>query len=200
MTVTERQRLSPQRVIDQRIRALQHGYQNNRAESVAALARLRRAVGKPPGTVLDILEHTVADEFTHGWHRDEPSYAEIAAHHAMTLYAVHQQSRMEGMHQAGRRLGHAVRALHHGDAIKPSDPIPSRFAMLGTSDDLSEVVHHLRGLVQLLRAAGRPLDYALLASQLITWQQRGPDDIRRVWGRDFHLPPTPAPASNNDPV
>jgi CRISPR system Cascade subunit CasB len=49
------------------------------------------------------------------------------------------------------------------------------------------LVHHARGMVQLLRAHAIPLDYAVLADQLVRWQTiDGPAAVRRVWGRDFY--------------
>ncbi|GLZ38736.1 type I-E CRISPR-associated protein Cse2/CasB [Actinokineospora sp. NBRC 105648] len=186
-------------VVASRITRIQHGYLNDRSDSVAALARLRRAAGKEPGAVFDIFEHTLAEEFSHGWNREEVSYEEAAAHHAMTLYAVHQQSSRTGMHQPGARLGRSIRKLHTGDSIKPTDPIARRFTMLGTSGDFRELTHHLRGVVQLLRAARVPLDYGLLTRQLITWQHvGGPDRVRPIWGRDFHLAPAkPQPQTDS---
>jgi CRISPR system Cascade subunit CasB len=188
MTETTTPQRTPQMTIDKRIAALQKGYLANRSDSIAALARLRRGVGKPPGSVQDILEHTLAPEFVFGWHKDEPSRAETAAHHAMTLYALHQQSQSRGMHQPGKRLGNAIRRLASGSTVEPSHPIARRFAMLGTADSLDELIQHLRGVVQLLRASGIPIDYGLLAAQLMSWQApRGPAGIRLIWGRDFHL-------------
>ncbi|MGQ0841641.1 type I-E CRISPR-associated protein Cse2/CasB [Actinokineospora sp.] len=177
-----------QTIVAQRIGVLQNGYIANRSAGVAALARLRRAVGKPPGSVLDVLEHTLAPEFARNWSADTPSWDETAAHLCMTLYAVHQQSQSHRMHQPGRRLGTAVRRLIHEAEVKPDHPVTRRFTMLGTADSLDELVHHLRGMVQLLRAEQIPLDYGLLARQLVHWQRpNGPAAVRLVWGRDFHF-------------
>jgi CRISPR system Cascade subunit CasB len=188
MTETTTPRRTIKSIVDSRIGGLQRGYLANRSDSVAALARLRRGVGKPAGSVLDILDHTVAPEFVYGWDKEAPSWAETAVHHAMTLYALHQQSQPRGMHQPGKRLGSAVRRLISGATIEPTHPIARRFAMLGTADGLDELIHHLRGVVQLLRTSKIPLDYGLLATELVTWQTpTGPPRIRLVWGRDFHL-------------
>lgn len=119
--------------------------------------------------------------------RDEvASPDEWAAHVAMTLFAVHQQSRGERMHRRGRGLGTALRSLHPGDAKTLPDPLTRRFRMLGTADSFPELTHHLRGVVQLLRAGGAPLDYGLLADQLVTWQVHGRDQVQLVWGRQFY--------------
>jgi CRISPR system Cascade subunit CasB len=58
--------------------------------------------------------------------------------------------------------------------------------MLGTADSFTELTHHLRGAVQLLRAGGAPLDYGLLADQLVVWQVHGPGPVQLKWGREFY--------------
>jgi len=178
-----------QGVVSRRIDGLQRGYCANHSAEVAALARLRRGLGKQPGELLDILEFTTAPELVGNWRDDKPSRAEIAAHHCLTLFAMHQQSQSQPMHRSGHRLGKALRRLVGSDQLKPENPVVRRFAMLGTADTLDEVVHHLRGLVQLLRANTTPipLDYGLLAKDLLAWQYpSGPARVRLRWGRDFY--------------
>ncbi|GAA5119020.1 type I-E CRISPR-associated protein Cse2/CasB [Pseudonocardia adelaidensis] len=166
--------------------------------AVAALARMRRAVGKEPGEIMDVLEYTFTPALLNGHPADDPnpSPAERAAHVAITLFALHQQSRGERMHHRGRGLGTALRRLHTGSSAIP-DPIVRRFRMLGTADSFGELTHHLRGVVQLLRTASAPLDYGLLAQQLHTWQD-DPSRVRMTWGRQFyrqHRPDTDLGAS-----
>jgi CRISPR system Cascade subunit CasB len=156
----------------------------------AALARLRRGAGKQPGEALDAMEYTVVQDLEPGpsheaTEQDGPTPADRAAHAALTLFALHQQSRGEKMHVPGRRFGRALRSLHSGP-----DPIPEhvlrRFRVIGTADTFAELTHHLRGAVQVLRAAGIPLDYGQLARELVIWQtDRGREQIRLAWGRDF---------------
>jgi CRISPR system Cascade subunit CasB len=185
-------------VVDSRVSDLQYRLLRDHRDpaAVAALARLRRAAGKPPGAMLDILEYTTDEQFLGGG--DEPSRLEHAAHLAMTLFAVHQQSRGERMHRRGQGLGTALRALHTGDPTKPPAPLTRRFRMLGTADSFSELTYHLRGAVQLLRAGGVPLDYGLLADQLVTWQwPQGPARVQLRWGREFYRNPrTEQPTEN----
>jgi CRISPR system Cascade subunit CasB len=180
-------------VVVARIRGLQHGVLANRSDSVAALARLRRAVGKPPGSVPEVLQYTLAPEFAGPNAPDSPTPAEIAAHLSLTLYAVHQQAQAQRMHREGRQfgLGRSARRLIPGKEI-PENPPPEvrRFQTLGTSSSLDELAHHARGLVQQLRAKGIPLDYGQLAQDLLRWQQPGgPERVRLVWGRDFFVRP-----------
>lgn len=173
-------------IVGARIGKLQRGYLGDRSDAVAALARLRRGAGKPAGSVLDIVEYTHAEEFVRGWDDDAPSYAENAAHVAMTLYAVHQQSQRKAMHVPGRRFGTAVRRL--APDIRADGPVARRFAAVGTADSFIELSHHLRGLVQLMRTARVPLDYGQLASDLWRWQMPGrAPQVRLRWGRDFHF-------------
>ncbi len=162
--------------------------------AVAALARLRRGVGRQPGEVLELLEYTVSEQLWPG-PDDEPGPEERAVHVAMTLFAVHQQSRGERMHRRGRGLGVALRSLHPGDQKSLPDPLARRFRMLGTADSFPELTHHLRGVVQILRVGGEPLDYGLLADQLVTWQRHGRSSVQLVWGRQFHRTRRTAPTS-----
>lgn len=183
-------------VVDQRIRTLQEGVLANRSTSVAALARLRRGVGKPPGSVHDILQYTLAEEFVRPGAGDDPTVEETAAHICLTLWAVHQQSQRQRMHQRGHGLGRAVRRLHPEEPGSTPPPVVRRFQTLGTADSLDELVHHTRGMVQLLRAKAFPLDYGLLADELVWWQRpRGAAAVRLRWGREFYRAPASDDAS-----
>jgi CRISPR system Cascade subunit CasB len=172
--------------VDERVADLQSRYLNisyRDPAAVAALARLRRGVGKGPGEVIDLLEYTTVTWPVDG---DEPGDEEWAVHVALTLFAVHQQSRGERMHRRGRGLGVALRSLHDGDQRTLPDPLARRFRMLGTADDFAEFTHHLRGVVQLLRAGGAPLDYGVLTDQLVDWQRGHRSRVQLAWGRQFH--------------
>jgi len=180
-----------------RIQALQEGVLADRPGAVAGLARLRRGVGKPAGSIQEILQYTVSEAFAPPGSGDEPTLAEVAAHAALTLYATHQQSQRRRMHQRGWGLGRAVRRLHPHDFGDKVPPILHRFRALGSAQSTDELVHRLRGTVQLLRGAGQPLDYALLADELVLWQRPGGAlTVRLRWGRGFYR--TPAPGADSD--
>ena len=176
--------------VARRVSRLQTAYlsknSGQQAFGTAALARLRRGVGKAPGAIHDILEFTLADEFVRSTAGDEPTREEIAAHACMTLYALHQQSQSERMHQRGYGMGRSIRALTPKDPTdKPA--VLKRFQVLGTADSLEELLHHTRGMIQLLRSNRIPLDYGLLADELVRWQRSdGPNQVRLQWGRDFY--------------
>ena len=176
-------------VVSAKIGRLQQGYLKNTSPAVAALAQLRRAVGTPPGAAVDVLEYTLDPVFAEdAGDAIEATTAETAAHIAMTLYAVHQQSAAAAMHVRGRTLGRAMRKLADVKNLA-DDPLTRRLTMLCTADSLAEFTHHLRAVVQLLRRDRVPLDYGLLADQLVRWQTDGPDALRLVWSRDYYLSP-----------
>lgn len=136
--------------------------------------------------------------------------AEEALHLAVTLWALHQQSHREAdMYLPGRGLGRAVRVLmiptsgsaeNAADTAQGTDggrtraepaldePLRRRFVRVGTSSSFDGLAQRLREIVLLLRRSSVALDYGLLADQLYRWQlpaQRA--EVRREWGRDFHL-------------
>ncbi|WP_329177121.1 type I-E CRISPR-associated protein Cse2/CasB [Streptomyces sp. NBC_01477] len=136
--------------------------------------------------------------------------AEEALHLAVTLWALHQQSHREAdMHLPGRGLGRAVRilmipvsgsaerAVDAGRGIEGSkaraepeldEPLRRRFVRAGTSSSFDGLAQRLREIVLLLRRSAVALDYGLLADQLYRWQQPAQRaEVRREWGRDFHL-------------
>ncbi|MBB2910399.1 CRISPR system Cascade subunit CasB [Streptosporangium becharense] len=170
------------------ITELQRGYHADASGAVAALAQLRRGAGKLPEDVPELwgmagTERLYADG---ALPETEAVRAEAALFLAVTLYALHQQSRPEQrMHRAGVDLGTAVRRLMPGGAV--DEPIRRRFVRAGTADTREALAYRLREIVSLLRRESIPLDYALLARQL--YQAQLPEGLRQVrqsWGRSFH--------------
>ena len=89
----------------------------------------------------------------------EPSNAEMAVYTALTLFALHQQSKdikSECMHCEGTTLGAACGSLVADEDDR--DRVASRFNAMATSANLRELSNHLRGIVQLLRAKDIGLD------------------------------------------
>lgn len=167
---------------------LQRGYLQDRSESVAALARLRRGAGKLPQDVPDLwgmagIERLYAEQMLA---EAEAVKAEAALFLAVTLYALHQQSRShQGMHRTGAELGAAVRRLMPGGDI--DEPIRRRFVRAGAAGTREALANRLREIVSLLRRESIPLDYALLARQFYQAQlPEGMRQVRQSWGRSFH--------------
>lgn len=156
-------------------------------EAISALARLRRGIGRTPGFDFTLEQYLQVPEDLLGYRPADDAEAadtEYAVHDAVTLYALHQQSRRERMHVDGRGLGRAL-----SDLVRKSDSpegVRRRFAALGTASTYHESIYHLRSLITMLREQQIPLDYGLLADDLTTL--RGPDGqsrVQAIWGREF---------------
>ena len=98
--------------LDNRINALQTQYLHGSSAARADLARLRRALGKPAGSVPEIWHLTVVNLATHAADEaDGPTVAEQAVHAALTLFALHQQSSLMPAHQPDTPFGAAAGRL-----------------------------------------------------------------------------------------
>lgn len=197
------------RLVDRRIggpRGLQTRLDDNKSRRARGeLAALRRGVSRSPGELPEIWELTRV-EVPDGA-GDAPTWEEIAVHTAMTLYAVHQQSRTEHMFSPGVGLGSAARRLI-GSPDEENPSARARFNALVTSTTVAELRHHLRSFVSLLRARGIALDHAMLADDVLRFQQPGgAKQVRLTWARQYYSLPAesqPAdgtvPASDADPT
>ena len=167
----------------------EYGRNVNEGYVRAHLAQLRRGIGRIPGDAPEIWGILFADMPEEMMSRNgKPTKEEWAVYTALTLYALHQQSRdvrEENMHRRNIRLGQAVAGL-----VKSEDDrerVARRFNAFATASDMQEAAYHLRGLIQLLRAANIPLDYVRLAQELYRFQD--PDEapkVRLAWGQDFY--------------
>lgn len=154
----------------------------------AALARLRRGVGKKPGTVPDLWQLTLEGLPEALLSKTgEPTIGENAAYAALTLYALHQQGKEKNMCIENISIGTALRRLIQISKDENKTSVTRRFNMAATSDSFSEISHHLRGLVQLLKSKDVPIYYPKLAEDLYWFQcPDGRDAIRLRWGQDFY--------------
>jgi CRISPR system Cascade subunit CasB len=156
---------------------------------LARLAKLRRAVTSAPGSDPDVWADTIGalpERLSQGAQAEnEPTHFERAAHEAITLYALHQQSRTTAVHRQDISLGSAARRLAR--ATGRDDAIRSRFQAVATAGSAAAVLHHLRALITLLRSESIQLDYAQLAVDLRQLHEgTRADQVRLRWGRDFH--------------
>ena len=193
------------RLVDWRIggtktwKGLQARYLDNESRARGELAALRRGASRSPGELPEIWELTRV-EVPDGA-GDAPTWEEIAVHTAMTLYAVHQQSRTEHMFSPGVGLGSAARRLI-GSPDEENPSARARFNALVTSTTVAELRHHLRGFVSLLRARGFALDHAMLADDVLRFQQPGgARSVRLNWARQYYsLPAESQPADGTVPA
>jgi len=186
-------------LVRKRAGLLQRDYLGSRTSALARarrdLANLRNAATVAPGTEPSIWDLTITG-VTDGSTSDYPTKEEWAVHLALTLFAIHQQSRSEPMHIDGKGLGQAIALLerrsgdYSGNRASPlhkePSPIRRRFNMVVTSRTLPELSNHLRGLVRQFRAKEIPLDYGQLASDLFEFQiPGGADSVRLRWARQY---------------
>lgn len=158
------------------------------AASVSACAQLRRGLGREPGSVPEIWPWTV-DGLTNDETSDRVTAEEAAVHHALTLFAFHQQGKSARMHDPDRTFGAAVRWLaDRGRGERPihETPVYRRFSALTTAGSVGEVSVHGRGLVGQLKAEGLGFDYARFADDLFYLGLPGrAAAVRRRWSRAF---------------
>lgn len=157
----------------------------------ARLATLRRGVGYTPGglpALWGVFLQDMPEELLS--RTGDPTPAEWAAYLALTLYALHQQSQAAPMHKEGEGLGKAARRLVEPGKDPGESSIQKRFNALATAVQMPEISHHLRGMVQLLRTGGIPLDYVQLAVDLYDLQFADTVAcVRLRWGQDFYRDP-----------
>ena len=174
-------------LVNQRIggaHGLQKRYLDNESLGRAEVAALRKGANRAPGELPEIWELTRV-EVPDGA-GDAPTWEEVAVHTAMTLYAVHQQSRTTRMFRPGRGLGHAARELVGWE--EDNDSARKRFNTLVTSTTITELRHHLRNFISLLRARDITLDHAMLVDDIARFQRPGgAKKVRLTWARQYHF-------------
>ena len=173
--------------VGSQVSVLQNGYLKDLSSQVAALAQLRRGAGKAPQDVPELWGMTGTERlFSAGELRNrDAGRAEAAMFLAVTLYALHQQSKADPMHRPGIELGTAVRRLM--TATGDDESVRQRFVRVGLAATPDVLAYRLRELVSLLRRHSVPLDYALLAERLYQAQLPGRmSEVRQKWGLSFH--------------
>lgn len=182
--------------VSQRVMALSRRSAQGDSSAKATLARLRRASTDPMeessmwGEVFENFPPELVGQtpFPRPADPDEPNCYELAAYVSLCLFACHQQSRNESMHQFNVGLGRAIRKLANpGDTEEFNQAVMSRFHTLATADRFERSLHYLRAVVQLLRQEAVPLDYGKLAVDLAQLQQSDrASSVRLRWARQLH--------------
>ena len=163
--------------------------------SKAALAQLRRGIGKEPGELPNLLGFVLPSEELTSWHEGE-DMAEKAIYTALTLYAFHQQGSdccmSAGLDDEDKSIssrnsfGHAVRRLVRQQGNE--EAVLRRFNKVLSAKDLTELAIHARALLGMLRKEKISLDYPSFAIDLYWFQQ---SDMRRStllkWGKDYYM-------------
>lgn len=163
--------------------------------SKAALARLRRSLGKELGAMPEVLEYVLPEQelSEYSWQEKQ---IELALYTALTLYAFHQQGKNDcvstGLTENEQAVsnkntfGYAIRKL--AAVSQNPEGVLRRFNQVMTASDLVELAIHARGLISLLRQSKIVLDYPLLAVDLYHFQQ---PEMRKnailSWGKDYYM-------------
>jgi CRISPR system Cascade subunit CasB len=167
------------------------GYVQSGAYATAAIAKLKRSVGHDVGADPDIFEWTLAGlpEPSDDQQRQVsglPTTYELAAHTAITLFALHQQSIHEmSVHtQSSVSLGGAVARLLFDNPNAAG--IRNRFNRIQTAGSWQELVHHARALITLMKRDRIVLNYGLFAQDLVQLHSGRvtANNVRMRWGRD----------------
>ena len=165
---------------------LGRGTQQDQATARRRLATLRRRAGMSPErdplawqAALDELLPGLDEDLRGG---DAASPYERAAFASLCLFALHIQSQTAPMHVPGVSLARAVGQL---DARRASESSKPRFDAALLSKAAGTRLHHLRGLVSLLRTEHIGLDYGRLAADLRRLELPDRNRVLLRWGRDF---------------
>ena len=152
------------------------------------LAELRRGIGKKPGELPQLWGYFLESMPENFYGDKEPSRAEWAIYTVLTLYALHQQGKSletDVMYQEGQTFGKAVANLVHNENDK--ERVIRRFNTIATAISIEEMVHYLRGMIQLLRNENIGLDYPALAGNIFIYQfPEFSSQVRLKWGQDFY--------------
>lgn len=160
------------------------------SETRAALANLRRGVGRRPGELPqlygELLQDMPEEMYSVG---SKPSYAEWAVYMSLTLFAMHQQGKdvkTDNMNRENISLGNAASELVADN--DDTERIWKRLYAVASSADMQEMSYHIRALIKLLRDKDIPLDYPQLAKDLYFYQlsDESAEHIRLKWGQDFY--------------
>lgn len=160
-----------------------------RPTSRAALAKLRQAAAREPGTSPDVWALT-SEGIPDGLPEARLRRVENAIHVALTQFAIHQQARATAMHDSRVPFGLAVRRLAQAtarDAKVHETPVYRRFTSMSLARSLPALVAHARGIITQLRGHEIAFDYGRFADDLYWFQVPGrAASVQRRWGRDFH--------------
>lgn len=162
--------------------------------SKAALASLRRGVGRSMGERPDLLGLVLPDTELSEYKRQEMQI-ERALYTALTLYAFHQQGNDDCVSQGTKEeeavshknsFGYAVRKLAGKTANK--EGVLRRFDQVLTANDLTELAVHARALISMMRQNKISFDYSGFAVALYHFQQPGgKKQVVLTWGKDFYM-------------
>lgn len=163
--------------------------------SKAALACLRRGIGKEIGTIPNLLGLMLPEQPIGNYPRQEEQI-ERALYTALTLYAFHQQGvercMSDGLKEEDTAVSHrnsfgyAAGKLFLASGNEAG--VQRRFNQVLTAKDLTELSVHSRGIISLMKQYSIAMDYPQFALDLYHFQQM--DWHRKTildWGKDYYM-------------
>jgi len=139
-----------------------------------ALADLRRGLGKPPGTALEMHRHVVP------FLPQGKPWTEAAYYLTAALFAYWHQGKDEVAPNPPANLGASLARMATGDN---EDSLDRRFTALLKSHR-EDLPHHLRQVVGLLKSNDIPVDWSQLLKDLLIWDHEE-QFVQRNWARSF---------------
>ena len=175
--------------VTRKVMSLYHQKDAGSSAATAKLAQLRRGSGTDPVSHPELWGIIFGEnEDTHDFPEhyrgkyDTPTRGEYATFTALTLYALHQQSRSQPMHVTNFRFGTAVGQL----VRQTSESMKKRFDALLKARSESARRHYLRSLITLLRSEEIAFDYGQFAQDYMQLQNpEKRDAVILRWSRDF---------------
>jgi CRISPR system Cascade subunit CasB len=163
-------------------------------EDRAALAALRRGLGRRPGEVADPCRY-VDPWLTPNDH----AWIEAAFYTVASLFATHPlvwRRAGEDAERGATNLGASLDRMAPGaDSARPG--VERRFTALLNSDS-EDLATHLRHAIGLLSAKDVPVDWAQLLRDLLAWNHPA-RRVQRAWARAFWRQ-APPPESSQTPA
>lgn len=183
-----------EKFVSSRINYLKH--------SKAALAKLRRGIGKPLGELPQLMGYILPEKNFFNSEQIE-NRLNMALYTTFTLYALNQQGKFNEVEANDEctdsskntngnslikrnNLGRATRLLIIRNP-ENEEALTRRFNKVLTANSMEELATHARGIINLLRRDNIPLYYPRFAYDLYLFQN---EDRRRSvildWGRGFY--------------
>ena len=138
-----------------------------RDDNRAALAHLRRGLGKKAGTTMEMFPY-IAPFIQSSYRNEENAYFLVAS-----LVGLYPDAK-----KTGRNLGFSIHSIE-----EKSPSIEKRFVALLNSDE-EDLPNHLRQIISLLKSKEAPINWSQLLSDIKNWNNEKVN-VQRHWANGF---------------